>query len=319
MTATEVKAPRIYVNMPDINAEDTIPLGEGEVEYQNSRDYLRSGYNIMLRQGFDSSSGWDVEVHGDIPINAGTSSSSALVTCWLLFLSRAGNVPVDPTQLATLGYLTEVKEFNEAGGMMDHFTSSYGKLLFLETAPEFIPHPLPAQLGGFVLAYSGPKRCTVDDLRFVKNSSLQSFEDVKEVFPSFDPHTTTLEELSPYLDSLSETSQKFLVGQVKDRDLTLQARDLFAGSDADEHLIGEYLNAHHTVLRDNLGISTDAIETLLSLAIDAGAVGGKINGSGFGGCMFAYCPGNQDPVLRAIIDAGFDAWAIDVAPGASEE
>jgi len=304
--------------MPDIDAEDSIPLDEGEVEYMGPRDYLRSGYNVMLRQGFETATGWDVEVCGDIPINAGTSSSSALVTCWLLFLSNVGNVPVDPAQLATLGFLTEVKEFNEAGGMMDHFASSLGNLLFLETAPEFVPHPLPATLGGFVLAYSGPKRCTVDDLRSVKTSSLQSFDVMKLIFPEFDPHTTSLEEIEPYIGSLSETSQKFLVGQIKDRDLTLQARELLADVRPDEQKLGEFLNAHHAVLRDNLGISTQTIEDMLAIAQNAGGLGGKINGSGFGGCMFSYCPEAQESVLNALTEAGFDGWSIDVSPGASE-
>jgi galactokinase len=142
---------------------------------------------------------------------------------------------------------------------------------------------------------------------------------MKEILPTFDPYATSLEELDPYLESLSYTSQKFLVGQIKDRDLTLQARELLTGTNPDDHVLGEYLNAHHAILRDNLGISTGTIENLLAIAIDAGAVGGKINGSGFGGCMFAYCPGNQDAVLNAILDAGFDTWAIEVAPGASEE
>ncbi len=308
----------IRVTMPDINSEILIPLEEGEVKYEGPRDYLRSGYNVLLRRGFRAQTGWEAEIRGNIPINAGTSSSSALVTCWLLFLSRVGGISIAPPQLAELGFLTEVKEFGEAGGMMDHFASSFGNLLFLETAPEFRPHLLKAQLGGFVLANSGPKRCTVDDLRSVKTSSLQAFAEMKQVYPAFDPVRTSREEMAPYLASLSDNGQKFLEGQLIDRDLTIQARELLERGKPDPKILGKLLSSHHAVLRDYLGVSTPRIEQMMNIAFAAGGLGGKINGSGFGGCMYCYCPGTEATVQKALADAGFDAWTVYVSPGAAE-
>lgn len=318
ITATEFADREIHVLMPDINSELIIPLDIGEVKYEGKRDYLRSGYNVLLRRGFRSGSGWNVEIHGDIPINAGASSSSALVTCWLLFLSRVGGLSLSPSQLAELGFLTEVKEFGEAGGMMDHFASSFGNLLFLETAPEFCPHPLKSQLGGFVLANSGPKRCTVEDLRFVKNSSLQAFGEIKKLFPDFDSVRTSRKQITPFLASMSENGKKFLEGQLIDRDLTLQARKLLEKGKPDPKSLGKLLLSHHAILRDNLGVSTPRIEQMLEISLAAGGLGGKINGSGFGGCMYCYCPGAENAVQKALSDAGFESWKVNVSPGAAE-
>ena len=50
------------------------------------------------------------------------------------------------------------------------------------------------------------------------------------------------------------------------------------------------------------------IELMLKSALDAGAYGGKINGSGGGGCMFVYCPDNIDKVKKAINNAGGKAY-----------
>ncbi len=318
ISATDTSEREIHVSMPDINAELSIPLDVGEIRYEGKRDYLRSGYNVLLRRGFRALSGWSVEIRGDIPINAGVSSSSALVTCWLLFLSRVGSLSLTPSQLAELGFLTEVKEFGEAGGMMDHFASSLGNLIFLETAPQFRPHSLKAQLGGFVLANSGPKRCTVDDLRFVKTSSLEAFGEIKNVFPDFDPVRTAREKIAPYLASISENGRKFLDGQLQDRDLTIQARALLSKGKPDPRVLGKLLSRHHAVLRDYLGVSTPRIEQMMDIALASGGLGGKINGSGFGGCMYCYCPGTEFVVQKALIDAGFDAWIIKISPGASE-
>ena len=67
-----------------------------------------------------------------------------------------------------------------------------------------------------------------------------------------------------------------------------------------ERLIGELLYEHHTVLRDDLKVSTPKIEKMIDAAMNAGALGAKINGSGGGGCMFAYAPNKTENVLEAI-------------------
>ena len=57
-------------------------------------------------------------------------------------------------------------------------------------------------------------------------------------------------------------------------------------------------------------MSTPKIELMLDSAIQAGAFGGKINGSGGGGCMFAYAPVNAKKVVEAINKVGGKAYII---------
>ena len=64
--------------------------------------------------------------------------------------------------------------------------------------------------------------------------------------------------------------------------------------------IGELLSEHHTILRDVLQVSTPKIESMIDAAMDAGALGGKINGSGGGGCMFAYAPDQPEKLAEAV-------------------
>jgi mevalonate kinase len=47
----------------------------------------------------------------------------------------------------------------------------------------------------------------------------------------------------------------------------------------------------------------------------SGAYGAKINGSGFGGTMFAVFPGNEITLQEAIEDAGGQAFLIDTSKG----
>ena len=75
------------------------------------------------------------------------------------------------------------------------------------------------------------------------------------------------------------------------------------------------LNEHQEILDMKLGISTPKINLMLRKALDAGAYGGKINGSGGGGCMFVYAPEQPEKVAAAIEQAGGKAYIIRVDRG----
>ena len=49
---------------------------------------------------------------------------------------------------------------------------------------------------------------------------------------------------------------------------------------------------------------------MLDAALNEGALGGKITGSGGGGCMFAYAPNNPEIIARAIAKAGGKSFII---------
>ncbi len=68
----------------------------------------------------------------------------------------------------------------------------------------------------------------------------------------------------------------------------------------DHEKIGSLLTEHHKILRDILHVSTPKIDSMIEVALAAGTLGGKINGSGGGGCMFAYAPKHPERVADAI-------------------
>ena len=49
---------------------------------------------------------------------------------------------------------------------------------------------------------------------------------------------------------------------------------------------------------------------MIEASLKAGAFGAKINGSGGGGCMFAYAPNNPEAVIEAIEKEGGKAYLI---------
>jgi galactokinase len=90
----------------------------------------------------------------------------------------------------------------------------------------------------------------------------------------------------------------------------VEARRLFRQKPLDHQKVGALLSAHQDVLREILRISTVKIDRMLDAAMSSGAVGGKINGSGGGGCMFAYAPSNPEGVAEAIEREGGKAYIV---------
>ncbi|MFX0041473.1 MAG: mevalonate kinase [Candidatus Hodarchaeota archaeon] len=319
LKAERISSKKLLIELPDINDKIEIELNDKELEYYSKRDYLRSAYNQLLRKGIKFKRGFKVEITGDIPINAGVASSSALIIAWLYFLNLICEDNLDPFQLAMEGYNTEVKEFNEAGGMMDHFTSIYGNIVYLEPetpVPKFINKR--CQLEGFVLGNSLEEKDTVEDLFKVKRLAIKSFEVLKEIMPSFNQYTTSIEELNQYLPNLKNDYQEKIIGNLTNRDLTIKAKSLIFNTRHSKNFyqeLGTLLNLQHQQLKNNIKISTKKIDKMISNCLEKGALGAKINGSGFGGTMFSLFPKNQELLIKAIENAGGEAFTITTSSG----
>lgn len=180
----------LTIDLVDLNQQEVIPLQNREVQYLYSRDYLRSAYNLFIRKGYRLNQGYKCEISGNIPINAGCGSSSALIIAWITFLAHIFKVELAPTIIADLGHQAEVDEFREAGGRMDHYTSALGGLLYIITTPPYEYEPLTVPLSGFVLGDSLERKNTVADLARIKEQVLISLSEMRRKYEDFDLKTT---------------------------------------------------------------------------------------------------------------------------------
>jgi galactokinase len=309
------------LDLPDINEQDRF-LPEAELPYLKPRDYLRSAVNVLLRLGCHFETGWDVRLTGRIPINAGTSSSSALVVAWIKFLlevSGYNDLAPSPEKVAELAHRAEVLEFKEPGGQMDHFTSARGGLVWIKFSPELDLTGLQAPLGTFVLGDSLTKKDTTGTLGSVRERVQQGLDRLKKENQFFDLTRVTENEIRSLVKTLPRHIGQPLLGAVLNRDLTREGLKVLTASSLDERQFGRLLQAQQEILRELLGISTPKIDRMLQAALEQGALGGKINGSGGGGCMFAYAPDEPEKVARAIEKEGGQAYIVKVDSGLSVE
>jgi galactokinase len=95
-------------------------------------------------------------------------------------------------------------------------------------------------------------------------------------------------------------------------------------ADRDFGAAGRILTASHTSMRDDFEITTPHIDLIADAAVQAGALGARMTGGGFGGCVIALVPAEKadavgDTVHRVVTDAGHPAPTIfrtHAGPGA---
>ena len=309
----------MVLDLPDVGTSVSFSIA-GELHYAEERDYFRSGVNVLRRHGHHFSRGYDCVVRGNIPINAGTSSSSALVVGWIHFLSCISDhrAPLAREEIANLAYEAEVLEFSEPGGMMDHYATALGKLIFLEPHPRVKVLELDAPLGTFVLGNSHQTKDTKGILARVRAEVTDVVSAIRRTCPDFSLHTATREGLRQCRTHLDRRQRAILEATLVNRDTTYQGLATLGAERLDHDRLGQLLNEQQVILRDTLQISTPKIDAMIETALRAGACGAKINGSGGGGCMFAYAPEHADEVADAVNGLG-EAMVVSLDRGTHEE
>jgi galactokinase len=287
------------------------------LKYELTRDYFRSAINILSKKGYTFSNGISCEVTGNIPINSGTSSSSALLCTWIGFLIQCSDqkTAVSTKEIGEFAFEAEVLEFNEAGGMMDQYSTAVGDIIFLESEPTISIEFLQPKLGTFVLGDSCEPKDTQKILSWVKFGMLEIIDIIKKKDPNFSLKTVSEHAIEAYKALLSDSQYALLKGNIQDRDILLEAKSLMQEADLDHNRFGALLNKHMDNLRDAKKVSTPKIDRMVAAALQAGALGAKINGSGGGGCMFAYAPTNAEVVAKAIEEQGGKAYIITIDKG----
>jgi len=308
------------IDLPDISGFEKIGL-ETEIIYTNKRDYLKSAINVLRREGVTLQRGWDCTVEGKIPINAGTSSSSALVVAWIKFLLEAV-ADCDknrPQTIAELAFKAEVAEFNEPGGKMDQYTSALGGIVNIHFDKELRVDKLKNPLKEFVLADSLIQKDTTGTLAHIKNSVSEGTALIRKRIRGFHLKAAIGQKEREEIKRLPEVNRRLMEGTLKTRDLTVQGEKIFQETPFDHVRFGQLLNAQQDVLRDYLDVSSSKLDRMITVSLEQGALGAKINGSGEGGCIFAYCPDNARQVAEALREIGVRTYIIHIAEGVKRE
>jgi galactokinase len=315
----------VDVELPDMGTR--VSFDTRNIQYSGKKDYLKSVVKVLKEKGLYEERRIEAVLKGNVPIQAGTSSSAAFVVAWTRFVLKASGFYCDrflknPAEIGELAYLAEVREFGESGGRMDQYASAVGGIVYLDfheshdSGGKMKVTPLPPGIKEFVLGDSHQPKDTQKTLKRVRTAQEEAFRELAGYIPIRDNFHVTYEAAEPYLNKISAEKRPYLRAALMNHKITDEARDEFLSESPDVGRIADLMNRHQGFLRDDLKVSTAKIDAMIEESMEAGALAGKINGSGEGGCMFAFCPGKQEAVAEAIKRSGGTPYIINIGENA---
>ena len=315
--ATANNSTFLNFNFIDLGKKRSIDLNEDLTLFE-PQDYIKSGLKVLASKGIQLKLGYDIEISGDIPINAGLSSSSAFVVGWLtLVLKLTENLDrFSSAEIGHMAYMAEVEEHGQAGGRMDQYTSAIGGTIYIDTSKDMTYQVLDDLIDPLIIASSGVPKTTLEGLRSLNEKAHEAIAQVKKDHPEFDIQ----DDHSPagFIDSVQDDLKDVFAAALNNLQTTRLAHYSFLAGRA--RALGPIMAEHHKILKENLKITTPEIDALIDAAKQAGALGAKIVGSGGGGCIACIpAEGNKEELIRALQKAGaVEVFEARVSKGAKD-
>jgi len=216
----------------------------------------------------------------DIPSGTGLGSSGSFTTALLKALHAHKKNLIHPRELAEQACEIELEKLKEPIGKQDQYIAAYGGL----TCFQFLPNG----------------RVEAAPLK-VDNETLYNLEDNLLLF--FTGYSRSAGSILKEQDQKSRTSDKEMTDNLHFvKELGYQSQEALEVGDL--HKFGELMNIHweHKKKRSG-GMSNTDIDRWYQLAMENGAVGGKVIGAGGGGFLMFYAE-DKTKLRHALTQAG---------------
>ncbi len=263
-----------------------------------------AGVAWALRDAGYLAGGADVAVDADLPPGAGLSSSAALECSVALALTELYERPVPRTELAGLARRAENDFAGVPTGVMDQLAvllcrAGHALLLDCRTGTG-TPVPLnPAAAGLELLVLDTRSRHALADGRYAARR--RACQDAAAMLG-----VRSLREIVGDHGALARLTEPFL--QRAARHVISEHRRVLAAAEllrTELAGLGRLLTASHLSLRDEFGVSWPQADAAVEAAIDAGALGARMTGGGFGGSVIALVPADGAAQVRQAVTERF--------------
>ncbi|MBV8559235.1 MAG: galactokinase, partial [Acidimicrobiia bacterium] len=250
--------------------------------------------------------GADVLVTSTVPAGAGLSSSAALEVAAVAALSTLAGVHLDRRQLALVAYRAETEFVGVPVGIMDQTVVALAEqdhALFLDARSletEQVRFD-PVASGLHVVVVDSGIRRRLDDGRYAERR--RECEEAAAALGVAQLRDATPGQVEDA--DLDDPLRRRARHVVTEDERVLQAVGVLKGGDVAG--LGPLLLASHASLRDDFEVSIPELDRVVEQAIDAGALGARMTGGGFGGSALALVPhGALDAVFGRFGDAAFE-------------
>jgi galactokinase len=303
-------APRTDGQVRVASAEEPEPwtgrvdaLGPGQVEGWAA---YAAGVVWALRETGLDVPGIDLFVHGTVPLGAGLSSSAAL-ECSVALATCAALGQPEPSRDELIGVCmrAETEVAGAPTGGMDQTVSMLASedaaLLIDFDSGEWQPVALPLQEAGLALLVVDTRvtHALVDGGYGERRADCEAAAEALGL-PSL--RQASLADVEGLEDERVQRRARHIVTEVE---RVREVVDAVAASDWTE--VGRLFAASHVSMRDDFEISCPELDTAVATAVEAGAVGARMTGGGFGGSAVALVPVERIDAVARAVDAAFAA------------
>lgn len=299
--AQRTTAGRVEVIAADLDATDSFELA-APAAADGWRAFARGAVAELQSAGFGLES-CRLEISGTVARGSGLSSSAALeVALCLALLGLAGGAEPERLELARICSRIENRWVGTQSGLLDQIASLFGEqggaveIDFRSLAVT----PVALHLRDHLLV-------TVDSSERHSNAAADGYNVRRaecaracELLGIASLRGATLEMAAQLPAPLAGRARHVITENLRvgETGAALRSGDLGR--------VGELLNESHDSLRDCYEVSTPAVEATVERLRDAGAIGARIVGGGFGGHVLGLLAPGTIPVKDAVV----------VAPGA---
>lgn len=271
-----------------------------------------AGVIWALRQGGHPVPGGTMSITSDVQMGSGLSSSAALECAALGAIASAADVRIDAKDQARLAQRAENEYVGAPTGLLDQLAALFGReatAVLIDFADLAITPVVfdPAAAGVALLLIDSRERHShaggdyaarrASCERASADLSASSLREVADRGPA---------DLTAVRDPVdARRARHVLTENQRVIDCVAALRN------SDYSAAGRIFTASHASMRDDFGITTERIDLIADTAVRAGALGARMTGGGFGGCVIALVPVDRADavgaaVQRAAVDAGFE-------------
>ena len=277
---------RVYSN--DFQASAEFDLDNIQKASENTWSNFLRGVSKFLEADGHRLTGADIAFGGDVPREAGLSSSAAVEVGATAFWNKLLGLELDPVYVVKLSRRTENEFVGVPCGIMDQFISALGRrdhALFLDCRDLTYRHvPLRADVK-IVVCNSGVKRALAQSEYEVR---LKECREAVKWIAATGRAVKSLRDVQPFDIEAAHGKMDNLLWRrahhvVSENERVLEAVRVLESGDLER--FGELMNQSHESLRHDYEVSSKELDTLVELARQQpGVLGARMTGAGFGGC-----------------------------------
>lgn len=272
-------------------------------------NYAKGIVQTLIQRGCVIPHGLDILVEGNLPPASGLSSSASLEVLIGYIFSDIFNLQLSRETLALIGQDVENNYMGMHCGIMDQLIIAKGvagQALIMNTKT-LNTKAVNATFDGYtwVIMNTNYKRKNTDSKYNERVAECQAV--LKRIQTK--TKVETLCEITPsQFESLQYLIEDPVLVKRFKHVVTEQARVIEAEQRmaiGDAKSFGLLLNASHTSLRLDYEVTGLHLDVLVEGALQAGAIGARVTGAGFGGCAIALVPNPSLSQFEGIVQSHY--------------